>query len=581
MKLPSDEQILESCIHGVIATDAQGRIISVNEKARDILKHSDRFQMGIDLMTLLPVTGQLIHDVLKKRKPHFGHQAAGKEENLIVSINVIEDKGEVIGAVCSFVEMSEFKAVAHKLDFIDMLEKKFQTVFHESFDGIWLCDGSGNVLEINKSTEKLLGIPRSEVVGKSIKDLFDRGYYDKILTYEVIRTKRKISQLQTATLTGKRLLCTGIPVLDNDGEVSLVIINERDVSQLIETQNELEEMRQEKDRYRNEIAAMAMKELQENSIVAENKSMQRVMETAVKFAQMEVSEILILGESGTGKGLTAKFIHQSGPRASKPFIQINCAAIPETILEAELFGYDKGAFTGAKESGKPGLIELANEGTLFLDEIGELSMAGQAKLLKYLDDHEVMRIGGTKVRKVDCIVISATNQNLEQRVEEKKFRADLLFRLNSLSLTIPPLRERPEDIIELTHQLLHSYNEKYRLEKRINPLTLAMLQTYAFPGNVRELKNLIKKGVVMSDSESIDAVLFDAIGKEKFDDLLNGGDTHLEDIRNLDDIMAAFEKELIKNAMKNHGTTRDLALYFNTSQPTIVRKLKKYGLSTR
>ena len=580
MNALNNELILENCIHGIIATDAHGKIICVNAKAREILKHANQFRIGVDLMKLLPVTGRLIHEVLEKRLPYFGHQAEGKEENLIVSINVIEDDDKLMGAVCSFVEMSEFETVAHKLDFIDIMEKKFRTVFHESFDGIWVCDGNGTVLDINKSTEKLLGIPRSEAVGKSIKDLFDKGYYDKILTYEVLRTKKKISQLQTALKTGKQILCTGIPVFDQNGEVSLVIINERDISQMIETQNELEEVRQEKDRYRNEIAAMAMKELQENSIVAENKSMQRIMETAVKFAQMEVSEILILGESGTGKGLTAKFIHQSGPRVSKPFIQINCAAIPESILEAELFGYDKGAFTGAKESGKPGLIELANEGTLFLDEIGELSMAGQAKLLKYLDDHEVMRIGGTKVRKVDCIVISATNQHLEQLVEEKKFRADLLFRLDSLSLTIPPLRERPEDIIELTHQLLQSYNEKYRMEKQINPLTLAMLQTYAFPGNVRELKNLIKKGVVMSESQNIDSVLINAIGKEIFDDLLNV-DGKLEDIRNLDDIMAAFEKELIKNAMKKHGTTRELALYFNTSQPTIVRKLKRHGLSTR
>ncbi len=580
MNPPNNGHIIKNCIHGIIATDSQGKLISVNAKARKILKHSHKFQIGVDIMALLPVTGQLIHDVLQKKKPYFGHQAEGEAENLIVSINAIKEEDQLIGAVCSFVEMSEFEAVAHKLNFIDIMEKKFRTVFHESFDGIWVCDGNGTVLDINKSTEKLLGIPRSEAVGKSIKDLFDKGYYDKILTYEVLRTKKKISQLQTALKTGKQILCTGIPVLDQNGEVSLVIINERDLSQLIQTRNELEEIRQEKDRYRNEIAAMAMKELQENSIVAENRTMHRVMETAVKFAQMEVSEILILGESGTGKGLTAKFIHQSGPRASKPFIQINCAAIPESILEAELFGYDKGAFTGAKESGKPGLIELANEGTLFLDEIGELSMAGQAKLLKYLDDHEVMRIGGTKVRKVDCIVISATNQHLEQLVEEKKFRADLLFRLNSLSLTIPPLRERPEDIIELTHQLLQSYNEKYRMEKQINPLTLAMLQTYSFPGNVRELKNIIKKGVVMSESDHIDSVLIDVVGKEMFDDLLNGNGK-LEDIRNLDDIMAAFEKELIKNAMKKHGTTRELALYFNTSQPTIVRKLKRHGLSTR
>ena len=580
MKQPDCSQILQHCAHGIIGTDADGRVIHINSKAKEIIRFSERLQQDINISDLLPATGKLILEAMKSRNPYFGHQVEGKQENLIVSINIIEDKGDVCGSVCSFVDLNEFKSVAHKLDFIELMDKKFETVFEASFDGIWLADGEGRIIKINKTSEKIMGMKRSKVIGKKVQEVVEQGIYDNYMTDEVIRTKKRVSQLQTALLTGKKILCTGIPVLDKNGAVSMVVINERDISQLMATQQELEDIRQEKDRYKQELDTIVMKELQENKIVAENEKMQHTMQMAVRFGRMNVSDILVQGESGTGKGLTAKFIHKSGQRSSKPFIQINCAALPETILEAELFGYEKGAFTGANESGKPGLIELANEGTLFLDEIGDLSPAGQAKLLKYLDDHEVMRIGGTKSKFIDCVVIAATNQNLQKLVENKKFRADLLFRLNSICVTLPPLRERPEDIFKLTYQFLKTNNARFNSNKKINPLTIAMMQTYSFPGNIRELKNIIKKGVIMSESEYIDRVVIDCIGKEVIGEVA-GSDHADKKIQNLEDLTDAFEKEIIKNAIKKFHSTRELARHLNISQPTIVRKLKKHGLSTR
>jgi len=580
MKPPDCSQILQHCAHGVIGTDVTGRVIHINKKAKKIIKFADRLQKDIHIIDLLPATGQLILGAMKNNQPYFGHQVEGKAENLIVSISLIRDGADVSGSVCSFVDLSEFESIAHKLDFIALMDKKFETVFEASFDGIWLADGEGRIIKINKTSEKIMGMNRSEVIGKKVQDIVKQGIYDTYMTDEVIKTKKRVSQLQTALLTGKQILCTGIPVLDKKNDVSMVVINERDLSQLIATQQELEDIRQEKDRYKDELDMLVMKELQGTQIVAENEKMRHTMQMAVRFGRMNVSDILIQGESGTGKGLIAKFIHKSGQRSSKPFIQINCAAIPETILEAELFGYEKGAFTGAKETGKPGLIELANEGTLFLDEIGELSPAGQAKLLKYLDDHEVLRIGGTKSKFIDCVVIAATNQDLQKQVAEKKFRPDLLFRLNSVSLTIPPLRERPEDVFELTYQFLKINNSLFNSDKKINPLTIAMMQTYSFPGNIRELKNIIKKGVIMSESEYIDRIVINGIGKEVIDEVARSG--HADNkIRSLDDITDAFEKELIKNAIKQFHSTRDLARHLNISQPTIVRKLKKHGLSTR
>jgi transcriptional regulator with PAS, ATPase and Fis domain len=293
---------------------------------------------------------------------------------------------------------------------------------------------------------------------------------------------------------------------------------------------------------------------------------------------MEVTGILILGESGTGKGLLAKFIHNCGKREKKPFIQINCAALPENLLEAELFGYEKGAFSGAGSKGKPGLIELADAGTLFLDEIGDLPLPVQAKLLKYLDDHEVMRLGGTKSKVIDCILIAATNQDLEKLVHQKQFREDLFFRLNTINIDIPPLRERVDDIFELAHHFLQEYNKKYKQKKKISPLTLSLMQAYPFRGNVRELKNIIKKAVIMSEEERIDTFILSSIGNEVLEDW--GRTTQKEkEINNLVDVLSTLEKEMLKTAKRHCRTTRDMAGFLNISQPSVIRKLKKHHLS--
>jgi len=321
-----------------------------------------------------------------------------------------------------------------------------------------------------------------------------------------------------------------------------------------------------------------MREIEIDSFIAESEKMQQILKTALKFAHMGVSDILLLGESGTGKDLLAKPIHKNSERRSDSFIQINCAAIPENLLEAELFGYEKGAFTGAQEKGKPGLLELAHGGTLFLDEIGEMPLTVQAKLLKYLDDREIMRLGGTQSKKIDCILIAATNRNLEKHVEERKFRSDLYYRLSSLVIKIPPLRERPEDIYSLTNSFLAHFNQKYQLKKEINPLTVALMQSYTFKGNVRELRNILRKAVLMSETDMIDRIIISNIGKEVIEDW--GKHTGESDkITNLNDIMSAFEKEIIKSALKHNKTTRQIAKHLHISQPTVVRRLKKHGLS--
>ena len=577
-KIPNYEQFLQFSNHGVIATDKDGRIQFVNKRAREILKFIKTKMNGVHIAKLLPKTSEMVAQCLATGKPQLERQIAGKRVNLIVNINPIIENKTVTGCVCNFLRLDEFESTAWKLESFDFLDRQFKTVFESSSDGIWICDKNGRVVLINRASEKLGGLKKEDIIGTKVSDLVKkRKLYSNYVTDEVIQTKRVVSQLQHVKNTKKTVLCTGIPVFDRNGRVSLVVINERDITQLEALKIQLEETRKEKDRYKNELTELSMLELKRQKIVSESDQMREILKTALKLARLEVTDILLLGESGTGKGLLAKFIHNNSKRKKKPFIQINCAALPENLLEAELFGYEKGAFSGAREQGKPGLFELAHEGTLFLDEIGELPFSVQAKLLKYLDDHKVQRLGGIKTKSIDCIIIAATNQDIEKFVGQKKFRKDLFYRLNILTIKIPPLRERPEDIFELANSFLHQYNRKYKQKKKLNPLALSLLQSYSFAGNVRELKNIIKKAVVMSEEEVIDSVILSSIGKEVLEDRweVRGSD---KKINNLVDMLSALEKEMLKNAMRHCKSTREMARFLNISQPTVVRKLKKHSL---
>jgi PAS domain S-box-containing protein len=479
--------------------------------------------------------------------------------------------------VCNFLTMDEFETMAKKMKSFSSLDRQFQTVFESSSDGIWICDHEGKVIRINKASEKLGGLKSEDIVGKKVSDIIKNGLYSDYVTDEVIQTKQPVSQLQQIKNTNKTVLCTGIPVFEDTGNLSLVVINERDITQLEALRMQLEETRQKAESYKDRISELSMLELKEQSVIAESDKMRDIMRTALKIAHMEVTGILVLGESGTGKGLLAKFIHKCGKRKKKPFIQINCAALPENLLEAELFGYEKGAFSGADSRGKPGLIELAHEGTLFLDEIGDLSFSLQAKLLKYLDDHEVLRLGGTKAKVIDAIVIAATNQRLEKLVKEKRFREDLFFRLNTISLNLPPLRERRDDIFDLANHFLRDYNRKYKQRKTISPLTLSLVQSYPFRGNVRELKNMIKKAIIMSEGKRIDQYILSSIGNDVLDEWSQTSPKEKR-INNLAGVLATLEKEMLKAAKRQCRTTREMAKFLNISQPSVIRKLKQYHI---
>jgi len=573
----TNEQILNASNNGVIATDAAGHIILMNKAAEKILEFDRKKTIGAYIPDLLPMTGVLVLKCLETGRPQLGQHIIGKDLKLVVNVTTIGKGDHAAGTVCNFESMREFELTASKLESYQQLNEQLNVIFESSSDGIWVCDGKGKVININAASAKLNGIEANDIIEKNVADIVETGLFDRSATLEVLETKRQVSIMQYVKKTKKYLLVTGTPAFDEKGNIFLVVVNERDMTQLNAIGEELQQTRMVTEKFKDELAELSLLELREQEIIAESENMRHVLRIALKLAHVGASNILILGESGTGKGLLAKFIHENSKRKNKPFIQINCAALPETLLEAELFGYEKGAFTGAREQGKIGLFELAHEGTLFLDEIGDLPFPVQAKLLKYLDDHEVMNLGGIKPKKVDCAVIAATNHDLDTLVKKRKFRRDLFYRLNTFTIQIPPLRERPEDIFELVNYFLHKYNKTYGVKKQISPETLEVLQSYPFSGNVRELKSVLKKAVVMSEKDVLDdfivRILEGEVEKQK-----NSGSEKQHKL-SLTDKVLATERKILKGAMLRCKSTREMANYLETSQPTVVRKMKKHGLS--
>jgi len=570
--------IVEYTSNGVIVADSRGMVVLINAKGARFLGVDSGSTVGRNVRDILPSAAERVMRCLDTCQADLGRMETVNNGQFIVNITPIasqHDKPK--GAVVNFQPLQQFEESARKLNSFKMITKHLETIFEASSDGIWVTDASGRIIALNRASERLNGIKAEEVLGQNVSIMLEKDLVDHNLTPEVIRTRQPLSTMQFIKRTGRYLLLTGTPAFDEEGNLQLVVVNERDLTQLNWLQKKLEETQLEAEKIKSELAELTMQGLRSQEIVAESSAMSQVYNVAIRLSKVEASNILILGESGTGKGVLSKFIHQNGPRAGKPFIQINCAALPESLLEAELFGYERGAFTGARQHGKIGLFELAHEGTLFLDEIGDMPLAIQAKLLKYLDDYEIMRLGGTKPKKVDCLLIAATNQDLGSLVKIKKFREDLLHRLNTFTVTIPPLKERQEDVFELVHNYLADFNRKYGKKNVIRAVGMAALQKYSFPGNVRELVNIVREAVVMCDNRAIDQFIIAKLNKVQGKSP-GAGEIACE-AAGLEDKINALEKNLFEDAVKKCGSTVELAKVMKISQATAFRKMKKYGLT--
>lgn len=574
------EHIFEEMGSGVVATDAAGRIVYMNQKASNMVHATAAGARYGDIRRILPEARHLFDPCLKFGEIRIARYVQRKDCKLMVDIAPIKIEGKIEGMVVTLHYLDDLEQVLRYSDGYLKISKQLDAIFKGTSDGLWVQDSHGKIININTVSEMINGIRARDVIGKSIPELVEEGIFEGVVTPEILRTKRQFSTLSYVKKTGKRVLVTGTPILDEDGNVSLIVSNERDLTHWNAVKEDLERSRKVAEKYKDEFEELSRLESGLHEIVAESRQMRQILRISIKLARMGASNILIQGESGTGKGLLAKFIHDNGRRKPNPFIQINCAALPESLLEAELFGYEKGAFTGAREQGKIGLFELAHEGTLFLDEIGDLPLNVQAKLLKYLDDHEILPLGGIQHKKVDCTVVAATNQDLALLTDQKRFRQDLFFRLNTFKIQIPPLRSRTGDVLKMTKYFLEKYNQEYKVQRRITAKAIHRLQAYSYPGNVRELQNIIREAVVLSDNEVLDDFLADRIGTgEKAAKRGSKSLTNLPYPIRLQDKLRHLEKEILSDAVTRFRSTRKIAQNLGTSQSSVMRKLRRYGLA--
>lgn len=366
--------------------------------------------------------------------------------------------------------------------------------------GVHIIDSEGITVLYNKTCEKIEGINSKWIIGTDMSDLVKRGIYSESIGLEVIETKKKVAKTQR--VNKKYIFSTGIPIFSN-GELINVVISVVDMTSMEVLKKKLDELQDINSKIQRELDILKTLETSDTSLISQSKKMERIKLLALRISNVDAN-VLIEGESGVGKGVLSKFIHRNSSRSKGPFIKIDCGSLAPSLIESELFGYEKGAFTGAKKEGKPGLIELGNNGTLFLDEIGELPLNLQVKLLNVIQDKTLQRVGGTESISIDTRIIAATNRDLYSMVQEGNFRMDLYYRLKVVHIVIPPLRERKEDLVPLINLFLEKLNKKYNYKKIISSKAMKLLLDYDWPGNVRELENEIKRLVVISQNDLID-----------------------------------------------------------------------------
>jgi PAS domain S-box-containing protein len=464
-------------------------------------------------------------------------------------------------------EKKENSELLKELNYYKASYEELKLIMDATFDQITITDGKGILLKVSKNCEEVFGISESEMIGHSVYYLDKKGVFTPSITAEVLKKKEQVTIIQK-TGSNRRLLVVGAPIFNKDGKIVRVINISKDVTEFENLKKQLEESELLLDWYRNEIKKNEVKT--KDIIVGNSKAMKDIIGMIEHICNMDTT-VILLGETGVGKSYMAKIIHKIGKMRAEPFVQINCGAIPENLIESELFGYEEGAFTGANKKGKKGLLEVAGKGTIFLDEIGELPMQTQVKLLHVLQERQAYRIGGTEPFDIKARIISATNKDLKKLVKEGKFREDLYYRLNIVPINIPALRERKEDIPMFIKHFLSKYNQKYNLSKQISLKAYKILTAYSWPGNIRELENTIERLVVTIDDEIIEEdhipEITSNIPKYIYE---------LDESMSLKMATEEFEKQIILKALEKYKTTRKAAEVLQIDQSTVVKKMKKY-----
>lgn len=564
--------ILSSIPMGIFIVDSERKIVNCNESGVKMIKSSYEKVMEAK-----------IGDIFNEEHVDAVFSTG---ETLLNQIHITEDMGvlvdyspiwnehnQVDGLMIIVQDLPMVEEMAMEIEYVRDLNTDLNAILATMYDEILVVNNDGKLLRHSESLiPGFWGVKDiKELEGKNLLEIEKSGVYNTSIVRPVLEKKKKVSIVQE-TPAGKTVLAVGNPIFNGNGEIHRIVIALRDITETTMLKDELRETKRLTRNYKNELEKLKNKNNNySRQIIYCGGKMEKVMNRIRKLADFD-STVLILGESGVGKELIARSIHSEGNRARRPYLAVNCGAITEDLLESELFGYTKGAFTGADSNGKVGYFEQANHGVLFLDEISEIPPRLQVKLLRVLQEKEVTPVGSTKAIPIDVQIIAATNRNLEKMVEEGSFREDLFYRINVIPIQVPPLRERPEDIPLLAFHFIQRLNDKYNKDYHLSPEAVTLLEVYDWPGNIRELQNQIERLVVTADDEVISAELvahslkFGPMKRTK--PMVTG-------ILPMHEAKEHLEEQLIMLAMKQYKTTTKAAQVLQISQSAVSRKYQK------
>jgi transcriptional regulator with PAS, ATPase and Fis domain len=563
--------ILTSIPMGIFVLDKEKRIINYNEAGLKMIRSTAEKVMNLPAGEIFSSTH--LDKVFATGKTLLNHLVIKNEIGILVDYSpILNYENEVDGIIIVAQDLPMVEEMAMEIEYIKDLNKDLHAILSSIYDEILVVNNKGELIRFSENIiQDFWKVDLKELIGKNILEFEDQGLFTPSVTRLVLEKGKKVSVVQE-TKSGRKILAVGNPVFNENHELDRIIIASRDITETTRLKSELQEIRKITEQYKKELDDFKSKDRFLKKLIYCSPKMEKIINQAKKIADFS-STVLLYGESGVGKEVIAQAIHQLGRRSTKPFLKLNCGAIPENLLESELFGYAKGAFTGADKNGKEGYFKQADGGILFLDEIGEMPIHLQVKLLRVLQEQEVIPIGSTTPIKVNVQIIAATNKKLEKMVEEGTFREDLFYRLNVIPIHIPPLRERTEDISLLAFHFLQQLNEKYERNYHLTPDAINVLEFYPWPGNVRELQNIVERLVVTADHAAIDAEFvsqFLSIGYEnkKMKPVITR-------VIPLQEAIDHVEEQLIVMAMNQYKTTTKAAKALGISQSSVSRKYQK------
>ncbi|MCB8817414.1 sigma-54 interaction domain-containing protein [Desulfosporosinus shakirovi] len=563
------DEILDNTNNAIIAVDPQGMIMYANRAVFNILKIPVTNLTGQPITSHFPETGLM--RVFETGIAELAQRLSLNDTILLSNRTPIYVHGELVGAVAVFQDITILQNFLDSLviehEKTKQLQRILEVVLNTAYDGLIVVNKKGIVTMTNQAFSSFFDQKPEELVGRPITEIYDNPKFT-----EVLETAQPVHGY-IHDLNGHEIIASRVPIMQ-DGKIvgALGKVVFKDVNELYALTKKIDSLRSELDYYKRTVSENNSSALE--LLHGKNRMMSSLIQTTLRVAKSG-STVLLRGESGTGKELFALLLHAQSSRSEGPFIKVNCAAIPENLLESEMFGYDEGAFTGARKGGKIGKFELANGGTLFLDEIGDMEMSMQAKLLRVIQEREVERLGSNKSHKVDFRLVAATNRDLEEMIRDKQFREDLYYRLNVVTLTIPPLRERIDDLGILIKTFIKKFNLQFAQSVTgITDEAKDVLKKHRWPGNIRELENIIERAFNMVDGTEIELKHLPS-----YLQIIASHDVRPYVEGTLETILNEVEKDALIIALKNtNGNKVQAAKSLGLSRAGLYKKLIKHQL---